>query len=75
MVLKPVERKRERERGRASVCECLENRKKVLQEEEIRERVFDKETREKGSKEKRRSRQRNLACNNIRKIVSGGSFV
>lgn len=47
MVLKPVERKRERERGRASVCECLENRKKVLQEEEIRERVFDKEKREK----------------------------
>lgn len=44
--MKPVERKRERERGRASVCECLGNRKKVLQEEEIRERVFDKEKRE-----------------------------
>lgn len=49
----------------------------MLQEEEIRERVFDKEKREREreSKKKRRSRQRNLACNNIRKIVSGGSFV
>lgn len=52
------------------MCECPGNRKKVLQEEEIRERVFDKEKRE-----RERARGRGVAGRGIwRAITSGRSF-